>query len=112
MGEAKPVVGLMTCHPHPSRQTSIKKSIAPCKHFIQSTAFKAQFAKQTEQGIFEAIRRYCGSQRGGFLGRSELILVDDNDIAHRFAFETFYNGYDALTLGVHLKLEPALIAVG
>src|SRR3546814_10168404 len=31
---------------------------------------------------------YCGSQGGGPLGESELILTDDNGDQHRFYFET------------------------
>jgi Zn-dependent peptidase ImmA (M78 family) len=111
-GDAHPVVGLMTCHPHPSRQPDDHDPSKPCKHFIQSSAFKAHFGKLNEIDIFGAVRAYCGRQRGGILGQSELILTDDNGDRHRFAFETFYNGHDALTLGVHLREEPTRVAVG
>lgn len=42
-----------------------------------------------------------GSQCGGPLG--EVVLTDDNGDRHRFYFETFFNRYDALTLGLYLQ---------
>ena len=111
-GDDQPAVGLMTCHPHPSREPDDHDPAKPCQHFIQSAAFQARFGKLSETEIFLAIREYCGRQRGGPLGQSELILTDDNGDCHRFAFETHYNGYDALTLGVYLGKEPVRIAVG
>ncbi len=112
VGDTQPVVGLMTCHPHPSREPDGHDPTKPCKHFIQSAAFQARFRKLSEVEIFAAVRAYCGAQRGGILGQEELILIDDNGEDHRFAFETFYNGYDALTLGVHLNAQPTRVAVG
>ena len=112
VGTTQPVVGLMSCHPHVSRQPANHDPAKPCKHFIQSDAFQARFSRLSEVNIFTAIRAYCGSQRGGILGNNELILVDDNGTSHRFAFETFYNGYDALTLGVYIGEETVQVAVG
>jgi hypothetical protein len=112
VGDEQPVVGLMSCHPHPSREPVDYDPARPCKHFIQSAAFQARFGRLSEVEIFEAVRAYCGRQRGGILGQSELILTDDNGDGHRFAFETFYNGYDALTLGVYLSEKTTQVAVG
>ena len=42
---------------------------------------------------------YCGSQSGGSLGASGVYLWDANGERHIFAFETFFNRYEALTLG-------------
>lgn len=63
-----------------------------------------------EKDLFGAVAGYCGSQGGGPLGDSELILTDDNGDQHRFYFETFFNRYDALTLGTYLKPELRVIA--
>jgi hypothetical protein len=112
VGGTQPVVGLMSCHPHITREPMNHDPAKPCKHFIQSEAFRARFAGLNEVAIFTAIREYCGPQRGGILGNSELILLDDNGTPHRFAFETFFNGYDALTLGVYIAEEPTRVAVG
>lgn len=110
--ESCPMVGVMTCHPHPSKQPSDHDPAKPCKHFILSTSFRERFSKLTEVEMFSSIRGYCGRQRGGILGQAELVLTDDNGVDHRFAFETFYNGHDALTLGTYLRKEPRLFAVG
>jgi Zn-dependent peptidase ImmA (M78 family) len=112
VGMTKPIVGLMSCHPHVSRQPMDYDPAKPCKHFIQSDAFQARFSRLSEVEIFAAIRSYCGPQRGGILGNDELILDDDNGTPHRFIFETFYNGYDALTLGVYVEEDHLKIAVG
>lgn len=109
VGETTPVVGMMTCHPHPSRRPLDFDPTKPCKHFIQSTSFQAQFSKLSEAGLFDAVSGYCGSQRGGILGQSELVLTDDNGEEHRFCFETFYNRYDALTLGVYIAKAPVSV---
>ena len=109
VGEANPVVGMITCHPHPDRRPLDHDPEKPCKHLILSPAFHVRFGKITEIELFEALIQYCGSQRGGMLGQSEMILSDDNNKSHRFYFETFFNKYDALTLGVYLQQEPVHI---
>ncbi len=106
--DSLPMIGLMTCHPHPSREPVDFDPRKPCKHFIQSVAFQKQFGKVSETELFKALRSYCGNQGGGPLGQSELVLTDDNGEDHRFAFETFFNRHDALTLGVYLRKDPSV----
>jgi hypothetical protein len=112
VGETTPTVGMMTCHPHRSRRPADFNPMEPCKHFIQSPAFHARFSSLNGADLFKIIASYCGAQRGGVLGESEVILTDDFGTRHRFRFETFFNRYDALTLGIHLREEPILVAVG
>lgn len=57
------------------------------------------------------VARYCGAQRGGPLGADVLTLKDDDGEHHGFFFETFYNGYDALTVGKYLRPVRASISV-
>lgn len=109
-GADRPMVGMMSGHPHKSRRNADFDPKAPCRHFIQSPAFAGRFSRIGEKALFDAVAGYCGSQRGGPLGHSELILADDNGDEHRFAFETFFNKYDALTLGVYVRPELRLIA--
>ena len=40
-----------------------------------------------------------------------IILEDDNGEEHVFSFETFFNTYQALTLGLHKSRRPTVIAV-
>jgi len=107
VGETLPVVGMMSCHPHPSRL----RPPNPVKHFIQSPAFQARFSRMSEQAVFNEVAKYCGNQKGGVLGQADIDLTDDNGQRQRFNFETFYNRYDALTLGVHSKAVPLMIVV-
>ena len=102
-----PLVGLITAHPYdmwgdPSRA---------CRHFIRSPAFARRFGKISEAELLRNIASYCGAQRGGPLGEAEIVLTDDNGLEHYFFFETFFNGYDALTLGKYLHPKHYVVAV-
>lgn len=111
IGIEKPIVGLITGHPHIARWPQDFDSGNPCRHFIQSPAFAERFSMLSETDLFEGISNYCGSQAGGPLGESELILTDDSGDNHRFNFETFFNRYDALTIGVYCRPEFPMVAV-
>lgn len=110
-GIEKPIVGLITDHPHIARRPENFNYGKPCRHFIQSPAFANRFSKLPESDLFEAVVGYCGSQNGGPLGNNELLLADDNGDHHRFYFETFFNRYDALTIGVYCRPEFPMVAV-
>jgi hypothetical protein len=86
---------------HPINQLHQVDSANPLRYFIRSPVFAEQFSKVTELEVFQAIIGYCGSQQAGPLGEDEVLLQDDRGERHLFRFETFYNHYDALTLGVY-----------
>ena len=109
-GKERPLVGMITGHPHKSKRKADFDAANPAKYFIQSPMFAERFSKMSEKELFNAVARYCGAQRGGILGESDLILTDDNGDDHRFYFETFYNTFDALTLGVYRGPEARIIA--
>ena len=102
-GADRPLVGMISGHPHPSRRGRKFDPSSPCRHFIQSQAFRSHFGKISEVELFGKVSDYCGAQGGGPLGEDELILTDDNGDRHRFQFESFFNRYDALTLGKYLR---------
>ena len=110
-GNSSPVVGMISCHPHIERRPIDFNPISPCKHYVQSSAFKERFGHITDINIFCELEKICENRRGGMIGQSDLILTDSNSEDHRFTFETFFNGYDALTLGVYHKKESILVAV-
>ena len=112
VGETTPTVGMISCHPHITRRPASFNALTPCRHFIQSPAFQAKFSRLTETDLFNVVAGYCGAQRGGILGESDVIVRDDCGARHRFRFETFFNSYDALTLGVHLREESSVFAIG
>ena len=66
-----------------------------------------RFGHLTEIALFRCVTQYCGAQRGGMLGTDEVILQDTAGEAHLFHFETFFNSYEALTLGVWQRPAPA-----
>lgn len=107
VGIQRPVVGMLTCHPHTSRRPPDFNPAQPCRHCIQSPAFAARFSRVTEAELFRAVASYSGAQSGGPLGTASLVLSDDNGDEHLFAFETFFTRHrspspgEALTLGVY-----------
>src|SRR5262249_38585532 len=105
MGADRPIVGMITCHPHPSRRPANFDAARACRHCIQSPAFAERFSQVNEQSLFSRVASYCGAHTGGRLGGAEVILADDNGDQHVFGFETFFIRYkppavgEALTLG-------------
>ena len=116
VGATRPMVGMITCHPHISRRPADYDAKNPCRHCIQSAAFAAKFSRLTEIEMFSTVSSYCGAQTGGPLGTRELILTDDNGDEHAFVFETFFIKYrgalpgEALTLGYYLRPYARIIA--
>lgn len=107
LGHERPLVALVSRHPtRPSRLGD-----EPCRYFIRSNMFARHYPAITEQALLEAVEGYCVDRRQGDLGSAEVVLSDARGEQQIFAFETFYNGYDALTLGVYLRPAKAVHAV-
>lgn len=106
------VIGIISQHPHRRFQKPDFDPEKPCRYCIASPAFQRQFGKVEPKTLWTIIRGYCGAQRGGILGDATILLVDLNGAEHRFHFETFYNGYEALSLGLHLAPRAAVVTVG
>lgn len=102
-GADLPLVGMISGHPHSTRRGKDFDPSKPCRHFIQSPAFRRHFGNTSEVDLFRDVSGYCGAQGGGPLGEEEIILSDDNGSLHCFQFETFFNRYDALTLGKYIR---------
>jgi hypothetical protein len=94
------VLGAITCHPHPRFRPSDFDPSDPCRYFVRSLAFAQKFSKIAEPEVFGAIESYCQPRKGGPLGAAEMPILDDNGDRHTFHFETFYNGYEGLTIAV------------
>ena len=84
---------------------------APCRYFIRSRPFEAQFSTVVETDVLRMIRGYATWSRRGPLGARELVISDDNGEEQIFAFETFFNGHEALTLAVFSHPRAATISV-
>lgn len=98
----RPMVALVTGHPHPAKRKFDFDAANPCRYCVESPLFKEWFGQITETELFSAIVGYSGAQRGGMLGEAEIVLKDRNGEQHVFAFETFFNSHEALTLGYWL----------
>lgn len=96
---------------HPTQLVNEFDSKQPCRYFIESPTFRERFSNVTEVSAFEAIQGYVSKSGGGHLGNGEVVFADSDGQRHRFWMETFFNSYDALTLGVHLGPVPAIVAV-
>lgn len=103
------MVALVTGHPHPARRKVDFDPNKPCRYCVESPPFQQCFGRLTEVDLFAAIASYCGAQGGGGLGQSEVVLHDHNGEPHLFAFETFFNRHEALTLGYWLRPHRVLI---
>ncbi len=109
-GEDLAIVGAIGCHPY--REPADFLQSKPLRHVMHSKAFRKMFSKISDAQIYRAIKSYCQNKSGGPLGQEELLLEDDNGEEHLFSFETFYNRYDALTIGIHVEQKNAQVYVG
>jgi hypothetical protein len=92
-----PVFGLVSQHPGQPLAES------PLRYFVRSPAFAEQFATLTARCLFDNLRTFCFGNRGP-IGNDEIVLRDSSGDKHVFLVEVFYNGHEALTLGVHRRL--------
>lgn len=96
----RPMVALVTGHPHPEKRKQGFDPANPCRYCVQSPSFWQRFAQYDEVTLFGIVVSYSGSQRGGPLGEANAQLRDIRGDVVSFRFETFFNGHEALTLAV------------
>lgn len=106
---SRPMVALVTGHPNLSKRKLDFDPAKPCRYFIQSPTFQSKFGTIEEGDLFEKVARYAGRQRGGPLGGDDVVLADSNGDTHLFRFETFFNGYEAITLGYCLRRHQVVV---
>lgn len=105
----EPMVGGIGCHPH--RLPPEFDPANPFRYFVGSRRFQERFSKIREADLFREIQSYCSNSRGGPLGATELILMDDTGLKHLFRFDTFFNRHDALTLGIYRRAHALTVAI-
>lgn len=110
-GKEMPILGLVSDHPNPAHRKTEFDPKAPCKHFVQSTAFEQRFSNVLETDVFDQVVSYCRRNKGGPLGEADVLLTDDNGEEHIFHFESFSFYHQTLTLGVYKAPHNRLIAV-
>lgn len=105
----KPIFGIISVHP--KRLSRDFDPTNPCRYFIESPPFRKRFGGVTEAAGFQAMQSYASRKRGGPLGQGVAMFVGRNGERHRFQMETWFNRYEALTLGTHLGLVQTQIVV-
>lgn len=103
-----PMIGAISCHPK-YRPAEFEVE-TPLRYYIRSDGFEEMFGNIGEHELFGHIDSYCGYRRNGPLGEAEVTLSDANGQMHIFKFETFFNRYDALTIGLHVGRAPTSVA--
>lgn len=98
----EPMIGAISCHPH--RLPPDFDDQKPFRYFVGSRPFQQRFSNVSEIDLFSRVKAYCTDRRAGPLGVSDVLLSDDNGLKHLFHFETFFNQYEALTLGVYRRV--------
>lgn len=94
----RPMVAMVTGHPHPNRRKVGFDPKNPCRYCIESPSFRTRFGHHTEVQLFAWVVGYAGAQSGGSLGEAEVKVLDRNGVGHVFVFQTFFNRHEALTL--------------
>ncbi len=102
-GEEVPMIGFIGKHPD-----QFGSAFPDFRHVIPSMAFTSRFAVPTVEKMKTEIRLYCRGRKGP-LGQGLVVLQANDGARHEFTFETFWNGYDALTLGVYERELPTVI---
>ena len=104
----EPMFGIISPHP----QRGDVDPLAPCRYFVESPAFRKVFGGVvTEVAAFRATQNYASWARRGPLGEDDVVFSDCGGERHCFHMETFFNGYEALTLGIHRGLVSAQVVV-
>lgn len=98
--------GLVSAHP---RRLTVSDQ-QEIRYFIRSPKFATEFACLAADQIFAEVRRRCHGRKGP-IGDGQFALADDRATAHEFRFQTFFNGHDALTLGVRVRTLPVSLAM-
>lgn len=102
-----PAFGLVSQHP---LEFKVDDQTPLVEHFIAQPQFRAMFPTVTGNDLYLALRTFCRGMRGP-LGSGEILLRDSVGEDHIFAAECFYNGYNALTLGLHQGVRKLVVGV-
>jgi hypothetical protein len=85
--------GLITCHP---KKRSMNAS-DDVRYFVRSPLFATEYTGTTAAGLFDAIAKQCHGRKGP-IGAGVVSVQNDRSESRSYSFETFWNGYQALTL--------------
>jgi hypothetical protein len=86
------------------------KTENPISYFIRSPRFASEFSNIEAISQFDSLASFCRNG-GGFIGKTERVLTDDNGNEHIFFIECFFNSYQALTLASHIRKHSHIVIV-
>jgi Zn-dependent peptidase ImmA (M78 family) len=98
---------MVSGHPRELHATPPEERI---QHFIRSILFQERFPAVSGDSIYLALGSFCRRGKGP-IGQDEMVLTDVLGQPHVFLVECFYNGHQALTLGIHRRVHGPMIAV-
>lgn len=91
-----PAFAIVSQHPRPDMVTPDEPLVS---YWVRSPTFARAFPGVEPTGVYLALRGFCWGSRGP-IGEDELPFVDRHGSRWEFRVECFFNGYQALTLGV------------
>lgn len=100
--ESLPVIAAVGGHP--------KETGCGFKYLVASPCFDSRFDFPPPAQLLSAMRSYFNWRNKGPLGAGEVEFLDRVGTRHCFEMETFYNGYDALTLAVWRSKRSKVVA--
>lgn len=103
-----PALGIVSQHPHYTDGDFDPSD--PCRYFIRSRLFEAEYSGLTERDAFKILRSYCSWRKRGPLATEEIIIFNDRGEEHVFLFEAFHNGHQLLTLVTYLRPNSITVA--
>jgi hypothetical protein len=104
-----PALAVVSVHPHYPPENF--DWVSPCRYFIRSPAFVAQFSNITELAVFSVMQTYCTLKKRGPLGEAEVVVTDDIGQSHVFYFESFCNTHETLTLAVYRRKHAMVVVI-
>ena len=85
--------GMVTVHP----REATGNDAGDIRYFVRSPLFAVEYSMVAPSSIFRMICTGCHGKKGP-IGHGAFTLTDDRRDVRQSTFETFWNGYDALTL--------------
>ena len=107
-----PMVAIISHDPHHLPDGVDPKGAV--RHCIESDAFSQRFGDQSEEALFGVVSGYVKARekdKAHYRGEGVTRLTDMAGGVHEFCFQSFWNGWDLLTLGVYVRPVPTVISV-
>ena len=82
----------------------------PIRYYIQSRSFGILSPSVSGMHVLRSLGKFCCNGRGP-IGQNLVSMKDSFGSEHEFFVECFFNGHEALTLGVYQNARVAAVSV-